>query len=1136
MSSFRASVPSASGSSRDDVVSFGAAEASDVQAVVVPDAHLLFNAEFKRVAGDLVLTDERGHRFVVTGYFATDRHPDLVTPQGAVLTADIVDRLAGPLAPGATAQAAGAAGAATAAAIGRVEAASGDAAVVRNGVVIALNVGDVVLKGDVVQTGQASSVALTFLDGTAFNLSANARMVLNELVYNEGQAGNQALLSLVQGSISFLAGQIAKTGDMRVDTPVTTMGIRGTAVLVDILANDGTARFSVMVEQNGAVGSYVLLNKQTGGVLATVNQADTVYLVTPTGSGSVSVQAVAKSPQDFAQEGALVSFLTPLATIPQLPQPGDQTPGGPNLNPRAGKGGSGSGAAGDGNAGDSGDDFGGAGFGSKLAYEPRDASGLNLITAFVPFTEPAKEFVFTPAPLIPVTVIAINDVQTILPQITTVTIPNQVFIQGSGTFVPFIPDSASIVSVSGPAVVPAGLNLASLLTLNPAQGTITYDNSAFSFLGQGQSVVYTIRFTAQVNGQTVTEILPITITGINDAPAFTAPSESVAVTDGAPPTGDVVPATDAGTSGTTATVSDTTASGAKAEGAPAAPVVTVVGDKVVTKGSLSFRDADLSDTHSVSVKPGAGAAGVVTATLADSTGTGQGTIDWTYTVDKAALKALGEGETRTESFVLTVADGQKGTASETVSVTLVGVNDAPTVEAPETKATLPSDATEGSSLSAKGSFAFRDADLSDTHTLCVTPPHCALGTLEAKIVDSTGTGVGAVTWSYCVDKALLASLGAGETLSESFVVTITDPYKGTVQETVTIDLVGTNDAPVVTCVSGPASVVDGAPHPVADGFFAFTDADIKDVHTVAVAPEAGNLGTIRAELDEAGGRGTVSWCYTVDKTVLQALGAGECKVDTFHFTVSDGHGGTAQQSVNVTLVGTNDAPTVCVTDVTDVAACESLPKSFTLASKTSISDPDIHDAKTPYVEGSATIASIAGPDCPPSPLDSLVCLDATTGAVSYDPAAFSFLEPGQSVVYTIHYLSQSGPDTVCSTLSFTIAGPAPVAGTASTLAAPPAPIELAGSPTVSGTDASDAFHFSDATIAAVVSDFHPATKGAADHDLIVVDHALFATVEAVLSTAVETADGSTLIGTPDHSLLLKGVHLADLKASDFLIG
>ncbi|MFO1146886.1 MAG: VCBS domain-containing protein [Alsobacter sp.] len=1134
MSSFRASVTSASGSARDDVVSFGATAASEGQAVVVPDAHLLFNASFQRVAGDLVLTDERGHRFVVSDYFATDRHPDLVSPQGAVLTADVVDRLAGPLAPGATAQA-GAAGAATAAAIGRVEAASGDAAVVRNGVVIALNVGDVVLKGDVVQTGQGSSVALTFLDGTAFNLSANARMVLNELVYNEGQPGNQALLSLVQGSISFLAGQIAKTGDMRVDTPVTTMGIRGTAVLVDILANDGTARFSVMVEQSGVVGSYVLLSKQTGQVLATVNQADTVFLVTPTGSGSVSVQSLAKTPQDFAQEGALVSFLTPLAIIPQLPQPGDQTPGGPNLNPRAGKGGSGSGAAGDGNAGDPGDDFGGPGIGLKTSFELKDANGLNLITAFFPFSEPVKEFVFTPAPLIPVTVIAINDVQTILPQITTVTIPNQVFIQSTASFVPFIADSVAIVNVVGPGVLPAGLNLASLLTLNPGQGTITYDNSAFSFLAQGEKVVYTIQFTAQVNGQTVTEILPITITGINDAPALEVQGEAVTLTDGAVPTATATPVAEESASADPAASGPSSAAAAAKATVPA-PTVATVGDKVVTKGAIAFKDADLSDTHSVTVTPAAGSSGTVTATLVDSTGAGKGEVDWTYSVDKASLQALGAGETRVESFAVSIADGKGGVATETVAVTLVGVNDAPTVASASTTGSVTDPGDGSCTLAATGSFAFADADLSDTHTIRVTPPACALGTLTAKLVDSTGTGTGTVTWSYEVDKALLASLGVGETRTESFVVTIQDPYKGAVEETVTVDIVGANDAPVVTFVSAPASVADGAGHPATTGSLSFADADLHDLHAVAVAPEAGTLGAVQATLTEAGGHGAVSWCYEVDKTVLQALGAGETKLDSFVFTVSDGHGGTAQQSVGMTLVGVNDAPTVSVTDVADVASCEPSAKGFSLAAQTAITDPDLHDAKTAYVEGSGRVAHVEGPHCAPADLGSLVCLDASTGEVGYDPAAFDFLEPGQSVVYTIDYLSRSGPDTVCSTLHLTISGPAAGSEAASGPAAAPVAIELAGSPVVAGSAGDDMFHFTDATVAAVVSDFHPAARGGADHDLIVVDHALFATVDAVLSAAVETPDGSTLIATPDHSLLLKGVHLADLKASDFLIG
>jgi hypothetical protein len=48
----------------------------------------------------------------------------------------------------------------------------------------ASKVGDPVYQGDVVSTGTDSAVGITFSDGTAFNLSSNARLELNDFVYN----------------------------------------------------------------------------------------------------------------------------------------------------------------------------------------------------------------------------------------------------------------------------------------------------------------------------------------------------------------------------------------------------------------------------------------------------------------------------------------------------------------------------------------------------------------------------------------------------------------------------------------------------------------------------------------------------------------------------------------------------------------------------------------------------------------------------------------------------------------------------------------------------------------------------------------------------------------------------------------
>jgi hypothetical protein len=109
-------------------------------------------------------------------------------------------------------------------------------------------VGDAIYLGDTVATGAASKVAITFADDTAFDLSSNARMVMTEFVYDPNSKANSTLLSLTKGTFTFVAGKIAKSGDMKVDTPVATMGIRGTTPHVEI-SDDGTVRFSTLLEE-----------------------------------------------------------------------------------------------------------------------------------------------------------------------------------------------------------------------------------------------------------------------------------------------------------------------------------------------------------------------------------------------------------------------------------------------------------------------------------------------------------------------------------------------------------------------------------------------------------------------------------------------------------------------------------------------------------------------------------------------------------------------------------------------------------------------------------------------------------------------------------------------------------------------
>jgi hypothetical protein len=142
--------------------------------------------------------------------------------------------------------------------IGKVVVVTGSVTIERAGAVVVqaavpgqagqTKVGDLVYQGDVVQTGADGKVGINFTDGTSFNLSSNARMALNEFVYDPNGKSNATLFNLSKGTFTFVAGNVAKTGDMKIDTPVATMGIRGTTPRVEI-SDDGSVRFSTLIEE-----------------------------------------------------------------------------------------------------------------------------------------------------------------------------------------------------------------------------------------------------------------------------------------------------------------------------------------------------------------------------------------------------------------------------------------------------------------------------------------------------------------------------------------------------------------------------------------------------------------------------------------------------------------------------------------------------------------------------------------------------------------------------------------------------------------------------------------------------------------------------------------------------------------------
>ncbi|MES2750057.1 MAG: FecR domain-containing protein [Pseudomonadota bacterium] len=117
---------------------------------------------------------------------------------------------------------------------GNVATLKGTATVTRNGMTGPLKLQDEIYKGDTLQTGKNATLGITFTDDTTLNLSASSRIVVDNFVYQEGGKDNAALINVARGTMAFVAAAVARTGDMKIETPTATLGIRGTTGVVEV--------------------------------------------------------------------------------------------------------------------------------------------------------------------------------------------------------------------------------------------------------------------------------------------------------------------------------------------------------------------------------------------------------------------------------------------------------------------------------------------------------------------------------------------------------------------------------------------------------------------------------------------------------------------------------------------------------------------------------------------------------------------------------------------------------------------------------------------------------------------------------------------------------------------------------------
>jgi len=311
----------------------------------------------------------------------------------------------------------------------------------------------------------------------------------------------------------------------------------------------------------------------------------------------------------------------------------------------------------------------------------------------------------------------------------------------------------------------------------------------------------------------------------------------------------------------------------------------------------NVRDVDTGAVFSVTAQTIAGTYGSLTIAANGS---------YTYALNNAsaAVQSLAAGQTRTESFTYAISDGAGGTVNQTINFTIDGANDAPTTTGPITGATL-IDESVATTIGMSGSlFAnISDVDAGTVFSVTAATAGVQFGTYGALSVLTTG----GYTYTLNYSDPDTNALAAGQTEIESFTVTISDGAGGTVNQTINLTIQGVNDGPTVGAAINvaPALVEDAATTTSTGGIGALfanvSDVDAGTTFTTTAQTIAGTYGSLTIAADG-------SYAYTLNDADpdTNALNTGDTRTESFTYAVSDGQGGTVNQTIYFTIQGATD--------------------------------------------------------------------------------------------------------------------------------------------------------------------------------------------------------------------------------------
>jgi VCBS repeat-containing protein len=272
---------------------------------------------------------------------------------------------------------------------------------------------------------------------------------------------------------------------------------------------------------------------------------------------------------------------------------------------------------------------------------------------------------------------------------------------------------------------------------------------------------------------------------------------------------------------------------------------------------------------------------------------------WSYNVSNGAVQYLGAGQTKIETFTVKSLDG---TASQAVTITINGQNDAAVITGDST-GSINESTTTLLGTTTTGSLTYTDLDTTDNNGIWF------IGSGSTAHGSYVLTNTGAWTYTLSNNNTAVNALNVGGSFVDTFVATTID---GTTQ-TVSVTINGSNDAAIISGVlSGQVTEASGLNNEInniltnsrATGTVTYTDVDNAGTAWVATTEPLVTASQKGSYSINAAG----TWVYDLNNNYgdVQALQAGQSTTDTFTITTT---GGTTQ-TVTVIITGGNDLPTV----------------------------------------------------------------------------------------------------------------------------------------------------------------------------------------------------------------------------------